>query len=368
MNKGIIIHLDNDLHKILEPARTFFNQLGLPYEYIMCTKTDDLKETLRHRFSEVKCIIIDLLEKETDEELKDHKKSAFYESLQKIFSDINVPIFVYSGYIEDFKEFQHNGTVFKIDKGNEHGFKAVTDKIQLFHESGFLEIFCPNGFLEKTLHTDLHTAFVKQFTKETEIEAIINAIKASGQKIDIRTQEVFSRIALRSLFSSLMIDKTIEDEQFDEAKINAVELFVRRLNTDKTPIWTGDIFCSNKTKDTLIILTPRCDVASKAKENLLVCKVMEASDLKKGNAMDFVRDNIKYKKFRYLPSTPLFEGGKIDLSEYFTISKNQLRENYHYLISLTDDLTNEILGKLCAYFLRTSIPDVDEKELQAFLK
>ncbi|MEO6231124.1 MAG: hypothetical protein ABIP10_13405 [Ferruginibacter sp.] len=366
MAKGVIIHLDNDKEKILEPSKHFFDQLGCPLDYICCNTVEDFNKKISENAPLLKAVIFDLLEK--DEEIKDYKKSPFNDAIIETFKSFNVPVFIYSGYLTDFVDFKYNGTVIKIDKGNELGFKAVSDKIILFHDSGFLDIFCRNGLLEQLLHKELHEAFTTQFPKDNDIENIIQAIKISGQDLSTRTQEVFSRIALRSLMAHLMIDKTIQDEQFDEAKISAVELYVRRLNTDKTPVWTGDIFKIKGGKEKLLILTPRCDVASKGKESLLVCKISESTgDFKKADAMKYIRDNIAQKKFRYLPYTPLFEGGKVDLSEQQIITKVLLIEQYDYLISLTDDLTNEILAKLCAYLLRTSIPDVDEKELQAFL-
>lgn len=367
MTNGVIIHLDNDRKIILDSSKHYFDQLGVPLEYVCCDSVEEFAGKVSEHKENIKAFVFDLLEKE--EEIKDYQKSPFSAAIESTFKQFNVPVFVYSGYLEGFDKFDYYGTVIKIDKGNEFGFKAVADKIILFYESGFLDIFCHQGLLEKLLHKELHESFIKQFPRDQDIENIILALKASGQDLVVRTQEVFSRIALRSLMANLMIDKTIEDEQFDEAKISAVELYVRRLNTDKTPIWTGDIFKMKESDEMLIILTPRCDVASKGKENLLVCKILpSAGDFKKADAMKYLRDNITFKKFRYLPHTPLFVGGKVDLSEHQMISKALLGEKFDYYISLTDDLTNEILAKLCAYLLRTSIPDVDEKELQAYLK
>jgi len=366
MSKGIIIHLDNDVAQVIEPSKNLFDQLNIPIEYIGCSTTQELEELVKQHRDNLKCIVFDLLDKDTDEQLKNPQKSSFYPAIQQIFSTLNVPIFIYSGYLENYEEFKYSGTVFKIDKGNENGFKAVSDKIKLFHDSGYLEIFCPNGILEKKLHSELHEAFVKQFVNNDAIQKIIEAINSSGENTVQRTQDVFSRIALRSLMGSLMIDKSIQDVQFDEVIINAIELYFRRINIEKTPVWTGDIF-SNANGNNCIVLTPRCDLASKKKENFLICRILKA-EVKGKDVLTFLRDNIKEKKFRYLPATPFFEGGIIDLSEHYTILKKDFLNEFTYQISLLDDLTNEILAKFCSYLLRTSIPDANEKELQTFLK
>lgn len=364
---GVVVHLDNDIDQVLKPAEQFFVDANFPMTYIPASTIEEFEAVIEREYSNLKVIIIDLIEKDTKEELENPKSSAFYSSISKAFRNINVPIFIYSGHLENFHEFNYNGTVIKIDKGNEKGFKAVTDKIQLLQESGFLEVFCPKGIVESLLMKDLHEAFTRQFLQASEIESIIHSIKEAGVDLQTRTKEIFSRIAVRSLLSRLMIDKTIEDQTFDEAIISAIELYVRRLNIEKTPIWTGDIFKSVATDRKIIVLTPRCDLASKGKETILICDIIQAEDYNKKNALAYIRDNIKDKKFRYLPSTPLFKGGKVDLSLQSIITKESLKADYQYVISLTDDLTNEILAKFCSYLLRTSIPDVVEKELQSLL-
>jgi len=364
MPNGVIIHLDNDYAKVLEPSKHFFDQLGIPLEYVCCKDVEEFNQKVAEHRDSLKAVVFDLLEKEG--EIKDYKKSPFNEAIASTFKQFNVPVFIYSGYLVGFNEFSYNGTVIKIDKGNGDGFKAVADKIQLFHDSGFLDIFCPNGLLEQLLHKELHEAFIRQFSNESDIENIILAVKASGQDITTRIKDIFSRIALRSLVSNLMIDNTVA-VGFNESLINAVEHYIRRLNIVNVPFWTGDVFEKKDKSESLLILTPRCDLATKGKEVLLACRILE-TEFSKKNAIEFIRDNIKEKKFRYLPKTPTFTGGKIDLSDHVVIPSSIVKSDFEYIISLSDDLTNEILGKFCAYLLRTSIPEVNEKELIEFLK
>ena len=36
MSKGVVIHLDNDVKDILEPAKNLFDQMALDLDYIIC--------------------------------------------------------------------------------------------------------------------------------------------------------------------------------------------------------------------------------------------------------------------------------------------------------------------------------------------
>jgi hypothetical protein len=366
MSNGIVVHLDNDREKVLNPSKNYFDQLNLDLEYICCSNVGEFKEVVQNKYDLVKALIFDLIgEKDTDKELRDHQ-SEFGKEIEEQFKNLRVPIFIYSGFLPKYDKFKYNGTVFKIDK--DKGIEPVAKKIKLFLDSGFLDVFCANGVIERFLMNDLHESFITQFQTDSDIENIINSLHEAKVDVPQRTKEIFSRIAVRSLMSSLMIQKEVEADMFNESLISAVEHYIRRTNMNNIPVWTGDIFASKTTGDMVFILTPRCDVATKGKEDLLVCVISKTEDWTSGNVSDFVNDNIKFKKFRYLPKTPIFNGGKVDLSQQLIINKSSLKKDFVYVISLSEDLANEIIGKYCAYMLRTSVPSVDKKEIAAFLK
>ena len=57
----------------------------------------------------------------------------------------------------------------------------------------------------------------------------------------------------------------------------------------------------------------------------------------------------------------------MDFSSYLTISRDELHSNYDVWITLNDELTNAVLGKFSAYFLRTGISTTDIAELISYL-
>lgn len=42
MSKGVVIHLDNDVKDILEPAKNLFDQMALDLDYIICSSKMNL--------------------------------------------------------------------------------------------------------------------------------------------------------------------------------------------------------------------------------------------------------------------------------------------------------------------------------------
>ena len=367
MSKGIVVHLDDDRKGVLDISKNYFDQLGTGLEYLCCTTSEEFITEIKNNSHVIKALVFDLVNK--SEEGVDLKtvQTEFIKELKKAYEYLRVPIFIFSAHLSEYTEFIYSGTIFRFDKGNGK-FEDIADKIKLFAETGFLDLFCANGEIERLLLTELHDSFTKQFSSNqngNDIEGIIASLKANGGDITSRTKEVFTRIALRSLLSSLMIDKAVAEGVFDEAKVSAVEHYIRRINRENVPIWTGDIFANKKNEEKILVLAPRCDLAS-GRENLLICFVQPAAELKKGDADKFMKDNIQAKRLRYLPKTSVFEGGKVDLSEHRVIPKKAIEDQFDYLISLSDELTNEILAKFCAYLLRTSLPEVDPKELQAF--
>lgn len=58
---------------------------------------------------------------------------------------------------------------------------------------------------------------------------------------------------------------------------------------------------------------------------------------------------------RYLFFFFIFDGGKFELLKYFMFEKEEIIEKYNFLIILSDELINEILGKFGVYFFRIGI-------------
>ncbi|MEY4927884.1 MAG: hypothetical protein RI894_2320, partial [Bacteroidota bacterium] len=91
---------------------------------------------------------------------------------------------------------------------------------------------------------------------------------------------------------------------------------------------------------------------------------------KKGedNLKKNITDNKIGENLRFLPATPQFVGGFVNFVKIATISSEYLNDNYTYLISLVDDLTNDVVRKLSTYLLRGGISDTAYKEALYYLK
>lgn len=309
--------------------------------------------------SNAKVIVFDL---STSKEEAETGKFEVLEYIRENYNSYALPIFIHSAFSDKVEGYDDVGTVFKIKKDAD-SIKQIVDKIKVFYESGFLELFCPNGYLEKEIHKAIHKSFNSQFKGE-EISQILASIKkANPHTYRDRTLSVFERIAIRSLYQNLISARKQNDsDKIEEVKINAVEHYYRR--TSDFLVWTGDIFIGDNGSQ-IVIITPRCDINNGVcRDHFLVCEIekLDKEVVKKISAdiNKYLTDNPQQSgiKFRFLVPTPNYSGGKVDLTKYSLININDFKGDnprFRYLISLSDELTNEIVRKFATYILRGGI-------------
>lgn len=358
MDKGVIIHLD-DRKERLDESVNYFKQCGLEtdFELILFQKRKDFEDAIGGYSRKLRCLIFDLWGEISDKEELGEGNAKFLEDIKRSYADYNIPIFIYTGHFDKVpSELQNCGTVFAIDK--EEGINVIYDKIKLFHESGFLEVFCPDGILEQQLYRDLHKAFTRQF-KPGEIVGILETIKEGRDEgFKERATIVLLRMAIQSFMSELTSTIPAGDT------VNAAEHYYRRIS--EIDFWTGDILENNDESGYIFILTPRCNCG--AAERLLICDIDKGFPRTKTEIKNALTDNVRGKAIHYIPPSPIFKGGKIKFDSHRTIEKESIRTNYKYLVSLSDNFTNEILAKFGAYFLRTGIMTIDSAEVIKYLE
>lgn len=354
---------------------SLFEDLEIQLRLIICDTADEYNKIVSDYANrqEIKAYIFDLAI--TEEEIK----SKEFESLrfiQENYSYNRAPIFMHSVFIDDIPEYEGEGTIFKIKK-SDSSINQISRKIKLFLDTGFLEIFSLNGIIEKKLLNELHNSFVSQF-KFNEIEEILNSIiSCVPAKIQQRTLEVFERLAVRSLYRQTVDDNTFIHEEINEIQINAIEHYFRRFT--KYEFWTGDVFRRKRDNFLAIILTPRCNIANGNIHELIVCgiKPFSSEDLKvfmdKNGAEKLRRSLIDDvtrtgERYRFLPRTPQFEGGNIDFNCCFTIQPKILLHDYERVITISDEMTNEIVRKFTSYLSRFGISNTDIFELIYYMK
>lgn len=369
MDKGIILHLEND-KALLERYKNFYQQLGMELDYIGCATSEEFNSAINEHERNIKAIIFDLIgNKATQEELSGNPE--FLAVVDQKFVKYNLPIFIYSGHLDSIgNKYNQNGTVFKISK--DESIQIIFDKIKFLSESGFIDVFCPGGVLESEIKTELNKSFTNQFSQNIQIEEVLKSIMSSGKAEDLkeRVKKVFKRVAIKTLSSDLLAP--VADS---EDKVHPIEHFYKRQS--KLSVWTGDIWKQKEGEDVVLVLTPRCDLATGKAQKIIVAKIHKPKPIKiNGNRedvekrlRDYLTDNLQGKSTRYIPSNIFFpQGGMIDLADHFTIDIKSFTDNFDYMITLSDDLTNEIIGKFAYYFLRTGITNINEQEFEAIIK
>ena len=178
---------------------------GIDIKVIECSTKEEVRKYLKDPdiMNQVKVMIFDLsVSKEEAESLNFDILNDIKENYRKY----PIPIFIHSAFAHTVEGYDDLGTLFKIDKSDD-SLESIIEKITLFYESGFLDIFSPGGSIEKELFIQIHRAFIEQFKGE-EISLIIESIKnASNDSFKARTKDVFERIAVRTMYQKPAIGK-----------------------------------------------------------------------------------------------------------------------------------------------------------------
>jgi hypothetical protein len=364
MSKGKIVFYDDD-QTLVNQFDELMSESG--FEIIKYSDFNTLRKEIAepNNLIDTKALVFDLARSKEEEGLS--KNFEILKDINEKFDQYRIPIFIHSAFANEIDDFKNCGTVWKIEKSGT-SLANIVEIITKLDDSGFLEAFTPKGIIEKNLFEELHRSFTEQFRKG-EIVSIIDSIKKSNPTdYKKRTINVFRRIAIKALNSTLLLPLASNDDS-----VNPIEHFYRR--NSKVFAWTGDIWINNDNTDNILILTPRCDLASGKATLLMVCSIKKSSlqlngnkDKRLNDLHNHLTDNLLGKATRYLPNTPLFVGGMVNLSTYKTIGKEDLLANYKYCVTLSDELTNEIIGKFAYYFLRTGITTMNTEEFDSYLE
>lgn len=355
---GLIILLDDEA-TIRDSFRQLFEDYEIGLEFIACANYSEYNNLMKRHEKKVKCIIMDLSNEAREFDLKIFDNA--YQLIEKEYRENRIPIFIHSGNLDYFDQFPDQGTVFRVRKSGSSA-KEICDIIKSMHESSFLDFFCQDGYLERKLMSEIHSAFTTQF-KANEIEKIITSIRtANPDNVKNRVVEVFQRIVIRAFYQNLI------SSQNTDIKLNTIEHFYRR--TSKYPVWTGDIFKNNQNNEYYIVLTPRCDLENSKANSLLLAKVELIDENNRPNSKNFVdimQDNVRGLSKRFIPAVPQFSGGFVKFNEIQTISQKEFIESYERVISLSDEYTNEVVRKFSSYISRGGISVTEYEETKHYL-
>jgi hypothetical protein len=356
------------------------------------TNTDFEQYQASDEFSQsVRASIFDLANNKN--EANPGQSFSIKEYIEKNYYNFRVPIFIHSAYLRKLPEFNDLGTIFKIAKSPE-SIDRICELLVLMNDTGFLDVFSPNGELEKRHPQDLHEVFTSQFRKNgAELEEILNLLKTCHQDADKckeRVNAVFQRMALRALVNKLN-SRAMTDNGPDSTRVNILEHFYRRTNIDVAPIWTGDILENTADGTRVYVMKPKCDLervnpTEDAGINVLVCPVIpkkfptyssSAGEKKQKGEREAIDSAAKHNPFlgiktRIIPPSIFYpnegsypEGSAVDLTDPMTLKYGTLAQEYRYLVTLSDDFINEIATRFSSYLVRPGIVEIDPNELAA---
>jgi len=371
---GVIILLENE-KAIRDSFEIAFEDHEIDLELVQCENPDEYEIALKKAKADnnLRGLIIDLSNTSAEEDTRVYKASEY---IKAEFNNNRIPIFIHSGNLEHYEDLKNKGTVFRTPKTTQ-SIESILSSIKKMQDCGFLNIFCLGGELENRIMKEIHSAFVNQF-KDKEIEEIINSIEksCSAENLVNRTHEVFERIAIRSVYENLISASKLEGGGIKEVQLNSIEHYYRR--TSDFDFWTGDIFKLKDGNERCVILTPRCNIGHKNFDELLLCKVRNINEQnlkeltgKKGP--ERLRKNITDhqivgERYRFLPPTPQFSGGLIDFKTNFTMEEAKFKILFEKELTLSDELTNDVVRKYASYILRGGISETEFNEAHHYVK
>lgn len=374
MKNNLVILIDDE-EQFKQEFEKKFIEYSISCKLLYFKNTVDLTATLHEiPIESIKFLIFDLCTSAGETESKVFK-------IQPIISDFyelhRIIIFIHSAYIHNFELYPDEGTLFKIEKGPST-INDICYKIKLFEESNFYNLFSAGGIIEDKFMQQIHSAFRSQF-KGDEIVEILESIKESIQEPSstvFRVNEVFTRIAVKSLYHNLYNETSISPEKstIEEVNINAIENYYNRISHHL--FWTGDIFKHKENDDFVIIINPRCNIANNKVNHIIFCSILNLDEkLREFSREDNLRkgltDNVMSKligdRYRFLPRTPKFKGGLIDFNQLMSKEPDIFLSVYERHTSISDDLTNDIIRKCTSYIARGGVYINEIKEAMHYL-
>lgn len=370
MTERLILIFDDNAD-IISNFNTAISQMDLNLNVEGFSDSKEFAKAIDDRdiIKKTRVIIVDLAQNKTEE---DTHVFRIKNTIVNNFNENRIPLFIHSAFANDFTDLDGKGTVFKIEKSGT-AIKTMCEKIKLFHESNFLEIFCSGGILENNYLKQLHKAFTEQF-ENNEIEKIITSIKeTAADKYQEKTIETFKRIAVRSLFHNLTAARKDKEGNLNEIPLNYIEHYYRRCSA--YDVWTGDIFRKKEAEETILVMTPRCDINKPTCEQILACKIIPLANLeinleKDKTFQEAISDNphLTSGSYRILLASPLFKGGKIEYISPITINRQSLIADYELVVSLSDELINDVVRKFTAYILRSGVSETEMEEAKKYME
>lgn len=375
MENSIVILID-DQEEFKQEFEKRFIEHNIVSQLLYFKNVESFDEALSSIPSEsIKFVIFDLCTAPGETESKVFKIQPI---ISKFYEFHRIIIFIHSAYIHNFDLYSTAGTLFKIEKGATT-ISEICSKIKLLEESGFYNLFPKGGIIENKFMQQLHSSFRGQF-KGDEIIQILNSIQESNKEPSAnssRVEEVFTRIAVKSLYHNLYNETSIspEDSTIEEVNINAIENYYNRISHH--PFWTGDIFKLKTKDDFVIIINPRCNIANGNVNHIIFCHILHLDQklkefLKEENLRKGLTDNVMSQligdRYRFLPRTPKFEGGLIDFNKLMSQNPDNFLSEYELHTSISDDLTNEIVRKCTSYIVRGGVYINETKEAMYYLR
>src|SRR5665648_550828 len=90
----------------------------------------------------------------------------------------------------------------------------------------------------------------------------------------------------------------------------------------------------------------------------------------RSNFNNSIKDNAELtsRSFRILTKSPLLNGEKIEYISPITINRQSLIEDYELVVSLSDELINDVVRKFSAYILRSGVSETEMEEAKKYME
>jgi ActR/RegA family two-component response regulator len=264
-------------------------------------------------------------------------------------ANVRMPVVILTGTPGEADEgFVH----IEVLKKGEADHLEILEDFRQVHDSGLTKVMGGRGLLEQSLSRVFKSNLLSQ--KE--------AWKRYGQEDPKKSEKALMRHVMNHLIS--MVD-------MDEESCVPEEFYIHPPVDDTTR--TGSVVQSKQNEDYYAVLTPLCDLTTRANgeinaRKLMLCRIASFEDCvselppaKQNNkGRSALSDNLERNNkgsYHFLPKTEFFKGGYLDFEALTSVPKAKFPEQFSDpVLQISPAFIKDIIARFSSHFGRQGQP------------
>ena len=357
-----------EVFKRLEKDNKITEEVRKIYEYHISfdvAKTPE-EAAITILYNDFEAIIVDLMLVPEKDNGKDDEQMSGNILLKNIISREIIPIIVRTGFSERISD-EIKTNIIKVQSKDEYPLEQVIPELIDYYENSIFRVFGTRGKVNNNIKEFFWNIIPECFSNKKDDITILNQ----------ESQE----LVLMRYVSSWLNNKYMFDEGY--LAVEPLEMYMFPNPVDQ--VCSCDIYKDIDSNQTLVVLTPACDLANSKTKDILFCEIkrldevsgfndilkkcknqldngQEISEKNKEKIAQWSRNSSDGSmRYHFLPKVSFFEGGFIDFRSLITLKydseNNQFEDrNLKKLGVITDVFKRDVIARFSSYYQRQGQP------------